>query len=158
QLVDLYQSVGRTDDVVKTTSLVLKEFEDHQQEGWNVGREYAMFAANHGINLAETLNKAEQEYKSRPDNIDALQTYAWALHKNGKSDEAVPYIERALRLGTRNPTLFYQAGMIYRSAGKSAQGDEYLRKALKLNPVFHPLFAADARKALGLNNTMAFRN
>ncbi len=158
QLVDLYKALDRKEEADKTIQRVLQEFKDHNVEGWNVAREYAMFAANQGINLPEALSLAESEYKSRPNNIEALQTYSWTLHKNGRSTQALPYIERALRLGTQNAVLFYQTGVIYRAAGKVGQGNEYFHKALTLSPRFHPLFADDARRELGLNSTIAYQN
>ena len=65
--------------------------------GENVRMEYADFLADVDQNIPEALELARIEYERRPMHLHALETYAWALHKSGRSKEARPYIEQAMR-------------------------------------------------------------
>lgn len=140
QMADVYQAMGQKESEKQIAEKVLKAFEQHEEEGWNTDREYAAFCLNHNIELEEALKRAENECKARPDNIDVLQTYAYALFKNGKTAEAVPHIERALRLKTRNPQLLYQAGEIYAAAGQIEKAQFLKQSALQENPYLPALY------------------
>jgi tetratricopeptide (TPR) repeat protein len=133
QLADIYRSTGQTQSADGVAKIVLQAFEQHEQDGWNINREYAMFCANHGIDLAGALERAKKEFGLRPDNIDVLETYAWTLYKNGRGAEAVPYIEKAMRLHTKSFTLHYHAGAIYAAAGMKDSADAYFARARSEN-------------------------
>ena len=133
QLADIYRATGQTQSADGVAKIVLQAFEQHEKDGWNINREYAMFCANHGMNLKEALDRAKNEFDLRPDNIDVLETYAWTLYKNGKGAEAVPYIEKAMRLRTRSFTLHYHAGAIYAAAGIKDSADAYFARAKNEN-------------------------
>jgi hypothetical protein len=68
---------------------------------------------------------------------------------NGHDREALPYARRATAGGYRNAAFLYHRGMIERATGHSVEGRASLTAALRLNPGFSPLGAAEARKALG---------
>lgn len=157
QLVIVYRAAGKHDEAEQTIKLVLKEFADHEREGWNVDREYAAFCLEQNIHLAQALERAEQEYRSRPDNIDVLDTYAWALFKNGKSNDAVLIIERALRLGTRNATMKYHAAQIYHAVGKLHKAAALLHESLTINPYVRVQYAPDVDMLLKRLQSMAQR-
>ena len=158
QLADLYRGTGQSQSADGTAKIVLKMFEQHEQGGWNIDREYAMFCANHDMNLEEALQRAKREYDRRPDNIDVLDTYAWTLYKNGKASEALPYMERALRLNTRNSVYYYHAGMIHNAAGQRMNAQSYLQKSVSLNPYITVLYAEQARKTLSTLSNLALKN
>ena len=145
QLADIYRSTGQTQSADGVTRIVLQAFEQHEQDGWNINREYAMFCANHGMNLSEALDRAKKEFELRPDNIDVLETYAWTLYKNGRGTEGVPYIEKAMRLHTRSFTLHYYAGAIYAAAGMKDSADAYFARAKNENR-FVNVFCPDANQ------------
>jgi tetratricopeptide (TPR) repeat protein len=147
-LADLYRAAGDAHRADSTAQEVLKTFGQHEQGAWNINREFAMFCANHGMNLAAALKRAKSEYEARPNNIDVLEAYAWALYKNGHVQEAVPLIEQAMNLKTRRATLDYHAGMIYYAAGKANEAKTHLQRALAENLHLHPLCAAEAQQAL----------
>ncbi|CAN5389179.1 hypothetical protein BH23GEM4_BH23GEM4_22310 [soil metagenome] len=62
--------------------------------------------------------------------------------------EARRAMQRALRLGTDDALLFYHAGMIDHALGADERAARELRRALELNPRFHPTHPATARKVL----------
>ena len=69
----------------------------------------------------------------------------WALARNGRCTEALPYSKRALRLGTRDALKFFHRGMIERCLGHRA-ARAWFRRALALNPDFSLLWAPVARR------------
>ncbi|MGQ0608923.1 MAG: tetratricopeptide repeat protein, partial [Chloroflexota bacterium] len=56
--------------------------------------------------------------------------------------------EEALRLGTREASRHYHAGMIARALDRDGVALEHLRAALELNDRFSPLHAPRAAEAL----------
>jgi Tfp pilus assembly protein PilF len=102
------------------------------------------------------LKRAKIEYEIRSQNIDVLETYAWALYKNGNAPEAVPLIEQAMRLNTQRSTLYYRAGMIYHAAGQPEKAMAYLKRAFENNLHVHPLYADNARQTLAMISAKAY--
>ena len=43
--------------------------------------------------------------EAEPDNANSLDTYAWILHLMGRDREALPYMEKAVRLDPKSDTL-----------------------------------------------------
>lgn len=128
-------------DVVRATQQLFAA------SGANVDLELAYFEADHGT-PATALEYAGAAYKARPASILSQDAYAWALHKAGRSAEALPIARRSVRLGTNLPTLRYHLGVIEAAAGDRAAARKWLSSALALNPSFNPLQAPAARKLL----------
>ena len=77
-----------------------------------------------------------------------LRAYAWALHANGRDQEALVEVQKALELGTRSALTHYHAGMINLSLGRADAARTELTTALGINPFFDPLAAPIARQTL----------
>lgn len=77
----------------------------------NANRELAFYLADEGHDPEAALRVAERERARRRD-VFTLEAHAWALHRNGRNDEARAEIESALAIGVRDPRLFYHAGAI----------------------------------------------
>ena len=148
QLADLYMAMGQKEEAAQLEKKALDAFALHEKDGWNVDREYAAFCLNHNINIPESKTRAEKQYKMRPTNIDALDTYAWALYKSGSANDAIPYIEQAMRMKTINPNLHYHAGMIYAKAGNKEKAISELHFALQENQYLTPLTMQEAHTTL----------
>lgn len=142
ELADLYAATGQTTLAAETIEKVMREFSDHVAEGWNVDHEYAMFCADHALNLERALECAQRDYRRRPNNIEALDAYAWTLFKNGQVGEAIPLIEQALRLGTKNPAMTFRAAMIFNAAGNTVKA----RALLDETPYVKTFYANEARR------------
>ena len=110
-------------------------------------RELALFYLDHDLKLAEALDLARRELGVRPD-LYSHDVLAWALYKNGRTAEALAPMSEALRLGTKDPRLFFHSGMIHRAAGDARRARDDLARALATNPHFHPLQAEVARQTL----------
>jgi tetratricopeptide (TPR) repeat protein len=90
-------------------------------------------------NYPMALKHALAEYNRRPNNIDVAEMAAWAHYKNSEAEKALPYLEKALRTGSKNPTLLCRAGIIYAQLGERVKAKALLQDALKDNPVIDPL-------------------
>ncbi|MEV6173622.1 tetratricopeptide repeat protein [Streptomyces sp. NPDC051954] len=114
--------------------------------GVNADLDTALAAADHG-NAKSALRAARAEWDRRH-TVHTADALAWALHVNGRDEEALPYARRAAATGYRNAAFLYHRGMIERATGHEEEARTSLRAALELNPGFSPLGARDARTAL----------
>ena len=104
--------------------------------------ELALFAADHGSPNVALARRAEQ---ARP-SIDGDDVLAWTLDRSGRCAEALPWSERALRLGTKDALKFFHRGMIERCLGRPTAARAWLLRALALNPHFSVLWSPVARR------------
>jgi tetratricopeptide (TPR) repeat protein len=146
-LGDIYRQLGQLDDAKKQYDLV--EFIAYlgQINRQIHNRDLALFYADHDVKLSESLDLARNELEVRRD-IYTWDVLAWSLLKNEKLQEANEAISHALEQGTKDPQLFFHAGMIYEKLGDFLKAQEYLRRALEMNPEFHVTYAETARQAL----------
>jgi tetratricopeptide (TPR) repeat protein len=105
----------------------------------------ALFDADHGIALKHALVLARRGYAERP-SIVGDDVLGWALARNGECRAALPWSERALRLGTQDPVKLFHRGYIEACLGRSPRS--WYSRALALNPRFSALWAATARKGV----------
>ncbi|MFF6950066.1 tetratricopeptide repeat protein [Streptomyces iakyrus] len=114
--------------------------------GANTDLETALAAADHG-DKKEALRSARAEWDRRR-SVHTADALAWALHVNGRDEEALPYARRATATGYRNAVFLYHRGVIERATGDERGARTHLKAALDLNPGFSPLGAREARTAL----------
>jgi tetratricopeptide (TPR) repeat protein len=146
-LGDIYHKLGQLEDAKKQYDLVefIGYLSQVNQQIHN--RDLALFYADHDLKLHESLALARKELEVRRD-IYTWDVLAWSLFKNGKPQEAAEAISHALEQGTRDPQLFFHAGMIYEKAGDSAKAKSYLQRALEINLHFHILYSSTASETL----------
>ncbi len=130
QTADLIHTVGELGDQQHITDRLL-----------------AIYYADHHLYPDEAYAIAKNELKSR-DDIFTEDTLAWAAAMDARWTEARTHISLALRYGTQNSLLDYHAGVIAQHFGDATAARTDLRRALALNPQFHPAFADDARARL----------
>ena len=85
-----------------------KTFESYLQlrpDDWNMLNNYAWYLAEQGINLDKALKMSRRTIEAEPQNANSLDTYGWLLHLLGHDAEALPYLERALRLDPGSTTI-----------------------------------------------------
>ena len=99
--------------------------------GDNSNRELIFYYADHAHLPAKALEIAELE-RSRRHDVYTLDARAWALHVNGRDEEAKKDIETALAVGIRDGKFFRHAGEIELQAGDKKLAAEYLQKAALL--------------------------
>jgi tetratricopeptide (TPR) repeat protein len=108
----------------------------------------ANYYADHHLRGGDALAIARREIAVRGDEIYAQDTLAWAAAMDDRWDEARRADAKAMRFDTQDPSLHYHAGIIALHFGDRAEAARHLRRALELNPQFHPTFADDARNKL----------
>jgi tetratricopeptide (TPR) repeat protein len=138
---DVLAAAGRSQEAKRQYDLVefIGNLSKINKEIYN--RQLALFYADHvEQKRTEALKMTEEELKFRKD-IYGYDAYAWCLYKNGRYSEAAESMQKALRMKTPDPMLYFHAGMISSALDRNAEARKYLQKAIKLNPHFHPLFA-----------------
>ena len=128
--LEVYAMLGDEEAAGRIESLLEESYRSAADMGENVRMEYADFMADLDQNLDKSLEMARAEYERRPNHLHALETYAWTLHKNGRSEEAIPYIERTMRLNTGDAMVHFRAAQIYAGASRTVEAEQQLQQAL----------------------------
>ena len=146
-LGDVYARNGRMEQARKQYDLVeiIGRLTAFNRNVYN--RELAVFYADHDIRLNDAVALARKEFEVRHD-VYTWDALAWALYKNGQTEEAAQAMNSALRLGTKDASIFYHAGLIYDRMGERSKAIEFLNRVEALNPQFNPLFSEQARQTL----------
>jgi len=96
-------------------------------------RQWTQFRLDHGRHTAETLAILVREAGRRGD-VLGYDMLAWALFQAGRLQDARDASKQALRLGTRDASFHFHAGIIERALGFEAEARAHLRRALDINP------------------------
>ena len=81
-------------------------------------RAWSLYLLDHNLRVPEVLQKAQDELVNRKD-IYGFDLVAWALHKAGRSAEAVGMMREAVRLGTSDPLLVAHVTAIEKASGQA---------------------------------------
>ncbi|MEV6588637.1 tetratricopeptide repeat protein [Streptomyces acidicola] len=146
ELGELYELKGDKTKARDQYTLVNAWTSIARANGVNADLDTALADADHGDRKA-ALRAARAEWKLRQ-TVHTADALAWALHVNGRSDEALPYARRAAATGYKDATFRYHRGMIEQATGNDEEARRSLTAALDLNSGFSPLGAERARKAL----------
>src|SRR5579862_5395230 len=142
-LYDLDLQVGHSDDAQKQLKLLEFISTLNPLNERLFYRELALFYADHGLKLKESMELAKKELEVRHD-IYTWDILAWVLYKYGNLSEAADAADKALRLGTEDALLDFHAGMIALQLGRSERAQRLFERALALNPQFHMVYASQA--------------
>jgi tetratricopeptide (TPR) repeat protein len=134
-LGDLLRIQGRDVEAVNADAVVRDLARSEREAGADVAMEMAYFEADRG-NAAASLDLARSAYSRKPDNVFAAMSMAWALRVSGDPAAALPYVDRALRLGTRDGLLRYRASAVLADAGLLDDARAELETAYDVNPSF----------------------
>lgn len=149
-LANAYTALGDERKAREAADRVLAGLHAAREMGEVVDMEEADFLADHDRDLDRALRLATVQIRRRPGHLHANETYAWALYKNGRAADAVPFIRRAMRLNTGDAMVHYRAGRIYEATGQRAAAAAQYRTALANHVgIESPAAAADARRRLG---------
>jgi tetratricopeptide (TPR) repeat protein len=147
-LGDVFVVSGRAAEAAEQYALVEVIGRLYAANGINTDLQMAVFLADHDLRPGEAVAAALALYQQTPDSIYAADALAWTLYKDGRADEALPYVEQALRLGTPDAGLWYHAGLVLAATADEAGARQHLERALDINPHFTPLQASIARETL----------
>jgi len=146
-LADLLERTGRKAEARRQRATVGVVERLLRASGVRVDLESAVYQADNRIAPAKTVELARKARAARP-SIYGDDALAWALARAGRCDEALPLAARALRLGTRDPLLFFHRGYAEACAGNRAAMRQWYGRALDVNPEFSVRWAPIARAAL----------
>lgn len=134
-LADLREAAGDAEGRAAALELARAMAALQQDAGQVVDLELALLEADHG-DPETAVELATAAHRARPDNVYAADALAWALHRAGRSDEARPLVERALRLDTADPLLRFHAAAVTAATGDEDGARALLTSALELDPWF----------------------
>jgi predicted Zn-dependent protease len=117
----------------------------------------AVVYADENRNLGRALELAQGELATRKD-VYTYDALSWALLRNGRQKEAEEASAKAMALATPEPMFLYHAALISMAGGKTAEGQDLLRRALALNPNFAFPQAGDARQRLSPDPVLSATN
>jgi len=133
-LAQALQLAGKTDDASKAFA----EFEQksllESNRGDNSNHELIFYYADYAGQPTRALEVAQREIARRHD-VFTLDSYAWALYRNGQYADARKQIESALAVGLRDAKIFRHAGEIALKSGDKGAAERYLRASAELNSV-----------------------
>lgn len=154
-LGDLLRLEGRGRDAERADRVVRSLARDERAAGADVSMELSLFETDRG-NPGRALDLAQRAHSVKPGNINANIALAWALRANGRASEAIPYVDQALRLGTRDGLLRFRTAAVLFDAGETQRAAAELRTAFEVNPWFsfgHLAEANELAVRLGLAPT-----
>ena len=143
---ELLESLGRATEAQQQYDVFLATQQLFGANGVEPDAVATLFDANHG-DPAKALDDAAAGIANRPF-LAMYDAYAWALHLNGRNDEALVSIGEALQLSGGNALYRYHAGMIHLALGDTDAARTELAAALSINPSFNPLAAPIAAATL----------
>jgi len=146
-LGDLLDRQGRTVAAARERATVAAIDRVLAANGLRVDLESAVFRADHRIRPAQTVRLARRARADRP-SIYGDDALGWALARAGRCAEAEPWLDRALRLGTKDALLYFHRGYAAGCAGDRRAMRAWYRRALEQSPVFSVRWAPVAREAL----------
>ncbi len=117
-----------------------------QANGVNTDAELALFDADHG-DPSQAVDLAARAWAVAP-SVRSADAYSWALSAAGSDAQALRMSERAMRLGSRDPSFLYHAGMVALRAGDAQRARGFLSLLVAQSPDFNPLYGPRAERAL----------
>jgi tetratricopeptide (TPR) repeat protein len=136
-LGDLYLFMGQRQRAAEQHAKALAAFlESAGHGGVHYFHHLAAYYADVLEDGAESGKWARKDLALRT-NYATREAVAWALYRSGQFDDALREVDRALAYGIIDAHLFYHAGMIYLSAGRTDTGKKLLQKTAELNPRYH---------------------
>jgi tetratricopeptide (TPR) repeat protein len=140
------EAAGRMAAAERDYALVDAEAKLLRANGVNTDVDLALFQANHG-DPDHAVVLGRRAWSEAP-SVRSADAYAWALARAGRTAAATRLSAEAMRLGSRDPSFLYHAGLIARDAGRDARARELLGRLVAQSPSFSPLYGPRAERAL----------
>ena len=133
-LAQALQLAGKTNDANKAFAEFERKSLLESNRGDNSNHELIFYYADYAGQPTRALEVAQREIARRHD-VFTLDSYAWALYRNGQYADARKQIESALAVGIRDAKIFRHAGEIALKSGDKGAAERYLRASAELNSV-----------------------
>lgn len=132
-LGDLYAAQDKPELAAEQYAAAQEQLDASLVEGKILDHEIAEFTLAHG-DPETALAHAQTVYEQGP-TIFAAETLAMAHLQLGNHDNAWEIIQEGLRLGTHDFHLHWYAGVIAHERGETEVAEDYLEKAIVINPI-----------------------
>jgi tetratricopeptide (TPR) repeat protein len=152
ELGDLLERSGRRGEAARQRRTLAAIDRLLAAGGIRTDLESTLYDVDHGVRRGEAVARARGARAARP-SIYGDDLVGWALARTGRCEQALPWSQRALRLGTRDALLLFHRGMIERCLGRSDEARLWLRRAVELNPAFSTRWAPLAARFAGVDRT-----
>ncbi len=119
RLAEALEKSGRTEEAQSSYADFLSKALPESANRKNSNLELIFYYADHARQPAKALELASGEFAWRKD-IFTIDAYSWALHVNGREQEARKQMEVALAVGTRDPKILAHADAMKVSISRSA--------------------------------------
>ncbi|MBR5706905.1 MAG: tetratricopeptide repeat protein [Bacteroidaceae bacterium] len=127
---DFYHTLGDKDKMYADYDSTLI----YDPDNIGVLNNYAYYLSVEGRDLKRALEMSARTLEAEPLNATYLDTYAWILFKMKRYDEALGYMEKALRyLDTDNPEIYEHYGDVLFMCGEKEKALENWHKAVQFN-------------------------
>jgi tetratricopeptide (TPR) repeat protein len=146
ELGEIYQLTGRTALAEREFDAAADIVAGEAATGVHGELEIATLEADHGSPSA-ALRAARLEW-SRRHSVHVADALAWALHRNGRSREALRFSRSATRLDTPDAQFWLHRGLIENALGRDSAARRHLSYGLRVDPGVRPALATAARAAL----------
>jgi tetratricopeptide (TPR) repeat protein len=140
------QASGMTAAARRDYQLVGAETQLLRANGVNTDAELALFEADHG-DPAQAVDLGERAWAAAP-SVRSADAYSWALSSAGRDREALAMSAKAMRLGSRDPSFLYHAGIVALRADRPQRAKALLARLVAQSPRFNPLYGPRAERAL----------
>ena len=150
-LADVHRAAGNEREAKRQEDLVRATTQLQRAGGVDVDLDLALFEVDRAADsraAERALETARAAHARRPLSVHAADVLGWALHRAGRSAEALTYAREALRLGGKDTNVLYRAGAIALGAGEREAARGYLQASLAANQSFHPRYAPEAKRLL----------
>ena len=134
-LGDVLAGQGRAKEAERWYARALALEREFARFGGRNQVETALFDLDHDRNLRDALERARIGLRFRP-GVEGLHTYAWALYKNGRCAEAIPYSDRALELAPTDTGALFHRSLIEKCLGNDEAAERYASRVRSLDPTF----------------------
>jgi len=124
-----YERAGREDAAIRDLRQLLAERPGDATVQNALG--YAL--ADRDKNLDEAATLISASLAQMPDSAAVLDSMGWVLFRQGKAQEALPYLERAAKLGD-DPEIALHLGDVQAALGDAAAAKATWQKGLEANP------------------------
>ena len=135
-LIQIYEQTS-DNKYIKTAITDYESLLAEMPKNINVLNNFAYLLAEYSQRYPEALKYAGQALDAKPNDPGIMDTYAYALHKNDKNQEAAEYIEAALQqyneqnIITVPPEVYEHKGMIQEKLGAKDEALAAYRTALE---------------------------
>lgn len=129
QLSVVYVKKGDIEEGANVLLEILEEDPNNVQANNDLGYLWA----DEGINLARAEKMIRKALAAEPENAAYIDSMGWILHRIGRSEEAIPHLEKAKDLENgRDTVIFEHLGDAYEAADRKEDAIEAYREAIAI--------------------------